>query len=105
MTWTNLYSDIAEIFGDLAGDDRRDADVAWRAAHQREKDRERWREAKRRDRARRKRSGNALDRTKDQRHYAKRYATDAAFRERRKAYWHDYDNKRRNRKRAAKGQS
>lgn len=101
MTWTNLYSDIAAIFGDLAGDDRRDADVAWRAAHQREKDRERWRQAKRRLRLRLKREGKK----QDQRHYAKRYATDAAFRERRKAYWRDYDKKRRNRKRAAKGHS
>ena len=79
----SLRSEIAEMFAALDGYERAELDLAAVGAWRLESLREHWREAKRRQR-----QGGA-DRARDRAGYAKRYATDEAFRERRRAYWRE----------------
>ena len=85
----SLRSEIAEMFAALDGYERAELDLAAVGAWRLESLREHWREAKRRQR-----QGGA-DRARDRAGYARRYATDEAFRERRRAYWRAYDARRR----------
>lgn len=89
---------IADMFAELDGYQRYAVALeqwgAWRKEQRRsgtprrstERDRDRWRKSKRLARA----SGDAPSRAR----YAARYKTDAAFRQRRLAYWRDYHAKR-----------
>ena len=86
---------IAEMFAELDGYDRYAVELQVAAAYINEKLRERWRENKRRQRA----AGKVKP---DRDAYARRYASDAAFRERRKAYWRERDRKRRELRLAAR---
>lgn len=81
---------IAELFAELDGRADHHAVMLATVAAAMERQRARWREDKRRQRAAMKRAGKKPDR----RWYAERYKNDAAFRERRKAYWRAYSKRK-----------
>lgn len=85
---------IREMFADLDGYQRYEADLVIMSSFTLERQRERWRANRKRQRAR------PEVKQRDQKAYAERFAIDAEFRERRRAYWRDYDKARRARRKA-----